>query len=54
MAQRKVYAVLGRHFHQAARHVYRVAGRRDVVITFSAESGGNDDPEMRADFESKV
>ena len=45
--------MIGRHFHQAARDVYRVAGRRDVVVTFSAEPGSNNDSEMRADLESK-
>jgi len=45
--------MMGRHFHQAARHVYRVAGRCDVVITSTAEPGGDDRSEMRADLESK-
>ena len=46
--------MVGRHFHQAARHVYRVAGRRDVVVAAPAQSGGNDHPEMRADLESEA
>src|ERR1700721_2922296 len=50
----KPHAMIGRNFQQAARHVYGVAGRRDVVIAFSAEPGGNNDSEMRADLEAKV
>ena len=53
VAHRKLDAMIGRHFHQAARHIDRVARRRDVVITSTAEPGGDDRSEMRADLESK-
>jgi len=41
IAQRKFYAMVGRHFHKTARHVYGVAGCRDVVVASATKPGGN-------------
>ena len=53
IAQCKCYAVVSRHFHKTARHVYRVAGCGDVVVASATKPRGNNYPEMRADFKSK-
>src|SRR6266478_6259167 len=46
--------VTGRHFHQPVRHVHRVAGRGNVLITSAAKSRGDDGTEMSSNLEPKT
>lgn len=53
VAHRKFSTIFSCNFHQAARHIHRIAYGCDVVMTGAAEAGGDDRPEMRAGLISK-